>query len=167
MDDELNDLGLNVQLRDIPSIRVARLRYVGPPGAIGEAFTRVTEFAVRHGVGPCGPVMGVFPKLVEGAAEIEAEVCAPLTRLPESDDAEIEAVRLPRSRAACLIYTGPMTPAFRQRHLDLFAWMDARGVPRVGTGHQHAYLAGTGADSEWTVEIRVPVLGGEAPAVPL
>ena len=143
MSGEPEDLGLHVQLRDIPAMRVARLRYAGPPADIGVAFTRVTDFAVRHGVGPCGPVMGVFPKLVEGVDELEAEVCAPLTRLPESDEADVQTLRLPRSRAACLIYSGPMTAEFRQRHLDLFAWMDARGVPRDGTAHQHAYLAGT------------------------
>jgi len=167
MDEELTDLGLHVQLRDIPAMRVARLRYDGSPGDIGSAFTRVTDFAVRHGVGPCGPVLGVFPRLVEGVSRIDAVVCAPLTRLPESDDPEIETLRLPRSRAACLMYSGPMTAVFRQRHLDLFAWMDARGVPREGTAHQHAYLAGTGPDSEWTVEIRVPVIGGRAPVAPL
>ena len=167
MTDDLTDLGLNVQLRDIPAMRVARLRYAGPPAAIGAAFTRVTDFAVRHGVGPCGPVLGEFPRLETGVEVIEARVCVPLTRLPDSDEADIEAVRLPRLRAACLIYAGPMTAEFRQRHLDLFAWMDARGVPRAGTAHQHAYLAGSGAGSEWTVEIRVPVLGGQALEVPI
>ena len=167
MSEDPTDLGLNVQLRDIPGMRVARLRFRGPPAQIGRAFTRVTDFAVRHGVGPCGPVLGVFPRLAEGVDEIDAEVCAPLTRLPESDEPELETLRLPRSRAACLIYSGPMTSAFRQRHLDLFAWMDARGVPRAGTAHQHAYLAGTSPDSDWTVEIRVPVLGGETPAMPI
>jgi effector-binding domain-containing protein len=167
MSGDLTDLGLNVQLRDIPAIRVARLRYGGAPAEIGAAFTRVTDFAVRHGVGPCGPVLGVFPRLAVGVDSIEAMVCAPLTRLPASDEADIETLRLPRSRAACLIYAGPMTSEFRQCHLDLFAWMDSRGVPRDGTMHQHAYLAGTGPDSEWTVEIRVPVLGGHAPVTPI
>jgi effector-binding domain-containing protein len=165
--DEDNDLGLHVQLRDIPAMRVAMLRYRGAPAAIGKAFQRVTDFAVRHGVGPCGPILGAYPRLAEGASEIEAEVFVPLSRLPEPDEPDIEPLRLPRSRAACLVYSGPMNVEFRKRHLALFAWMDARGVPRAGTAHQHAYLAGTGVDSEWTVEIRVPIIGGRAPVMPL
>lgn len=138
-------------------MRVARMRFLGSALDIGPAFRRVTDFAARHGVGPCGPILGVFPSLAGTAEEVEAEICVPLTRLPQTDDPGIETIRLPRCRAACLLWSGPLTAAFRQRHLDLFAWLDARGIGHPGTAHQHAYISGTGALSDWTIEIRVPV----------
>jgi len=161
------DFGLPVQVRDVPAMRVARMTWEGPPARIGEGFERVTEFAVRHGVGPVGPLMGFYPRLVRGASTIAAQLLVPLTRIVETDDDAIETVRLVRRRTACLMYSGPMNDEFRQQHLALFAWMDAHGLPRNGTAHQHAYIAGTAASPTWTVEIRVPVVGGGAPATPL
>lgn len=165
--DEGIELRLQVQVRDIPAMRVARMPYDGPPAEIGRAFDRVTTFAVRHGVGPAGPLIGIYPRLEAGATRIEAHVLVPLTRLPESDEDAIETVRLPRVRAACLMYSGPMDNEFRRRHSDLFAWLDARELPRVGTAHHHAYIAGRAGSPDWTVEIRVPLVGGAAPAAPL
>ena len=101
LSDDSLDLGLVVQLRDIPSMRVARTHWSGPPAGIGAAFERATAFAVRHGVGPVGPLIGEYPRLVEGADIIEANILVPMTRLPESDDPDVETVRLPRLRAAC------------------------------------------------------------------
>lgn len=167
MTDELLDLGLPVQVRDIPAMRVARLQWSGAPAAIGEAFERVTAFAVRHGVGPVGPLVGMYPQIADGAERIEAEIQVPLTRLVESDDEAIETLRVPRCRAACLMYNGPMDARFRLEHGALFDWMDARGLPRTGTAHHHAYITGTSSSAEWTVEIRVPVVGGQAPSAPL
>jgi len=167
MTDEGIDLGLPVQVRDIPAMRVARLGYRGAPADIGRAFDRVTTFAVRHGVGPVGPLIGVYPELVVGAEAIEAEVLVPLTRLAESDDPDVETVRLPRLRAACLMYSGPMDARFRQRHQQLFAWLDAHDMPRVGTVHHHAYISMSEGAAEWTIEIRVPLVGGSAPVTPL
>ena len=118
----------------------------------------------------CGANLGeanLINANLRGADIIEANILVPMTRLPESDDPDVETVRLPRLRAACSMYAGPMGPEFRRRHAALFAWMDARGVPRKGTAHHHAYLAGRGAVGDWTVEIRVPVVGGSAPAIPL
>ena len=63
------------------------------------------------------------------------------------------------------MFNGLMGPDFRQVHFDLFAWMDTQGLPRAGTAHQHAYIAGTGPDSSWTIEVRVPIVGGLAPGL--
>lgn len=167
MTDPMHEFGLPVQVRDLPAMRVARMAWEGPPSGIGAGFERVTEFAIRHGVGPVGPLVGRYPHLERGAQTIAAQLLVPLTRTVDSDEDGIDTVRLPRQRAACLMYSGPMNDEFRQMHLDLFGWMDARGLPRNGTAHQHAYIAGTAASPTWTVEIRVPVVGGSAPAAPL
>lgn len=161
------DLGLPVQVRDVPAMRVARMSWEGPPSRIGEGFEQVTAFALRHGVGPAGPLMGWYPRLERGVNSIAAQLLVPLTRTVETDDGAIETLRLPRQRTACVMYNGPMNDEFRQMHLDLFGWMDVAGLPRNGTAHQHAYIAGTAASPLWTVEIRVPVVGGSAPASPL
>lgn len=161
-------LELPVQVRDLPAMRVARMAYAGPAAQIGEAFERVNTFVLERGIGPCGPLIGNYARIFEPDAELEANVLVPVTRLLDAElDPDIETLRLPRLRAACLMYSGPMTPAFQRHHFELFAWMDAQALPRAGTAHQHAYIAGTGAASEWTVEIRVPIVGGRAPGLAL
>ncbi len=167
MTPEILDLGLPVQVRDLPAMRVATMTWEGPPARIGEGFTRVTEFAVRHGVGPVGPLIGQYPRLASGEATIAARLLVPLTRTVTSDDDAIETLRIKRQRAACVMYSGAMDERFRQMHLDLFDWMDASALPRNGTAHHHAYIAGTKDSPTWTVEIRVPIVGGGAPAAPL
>jgi len=154
---------LPIQLRDLPSMRVARLAYCGAPEAIGRAFEQATRFAIDEGVGPCGPLIGCYPSLAAAPDSIQAEVLVPLTRLPDDAPEGIELLRLAGFHSVCLLYRGPMDPGFRKVHLELFAWMDSRGIPRDGTRHQHAYVAGTDPESDWTIEIRVPVRAGRRP----
>jgi effector-binding domain-containing protein len=155
---------LPVQVRDLPRARVARVAYTGPAAAIGDALERAQSFAVRHGVGPCGPAEASFEAIAPPGEDVRATVSVPLTRLPEDGDG-VELLRLPRRRAACLLFTGPLGPRFRAMHLELFAWMDQRGLPRAGTAHEHAYIAND--EQGWTIEIRVPIVGGAAPVAPL
>ncbi len=161
-------LELPVQVRDLPAMRVARLPYAGPAANIGQAFDRVNTFVLERGIGPCGPLIGSYSRIFDPDMDVSATVLVPVTRLLDAQlDPDIETLRLPRVRAACLMYSGPMSPDFRRHHFDLFAWMDAHSLPRAGTAHQHAYIAGTGAASDWTVEIRVPIVGGRAPDLAL
>ncbi len=155
-----------VQVRDLPAMRVAQVAYAGEPAGIGAAFERVNQFALERGIGPCGPLMGVYPRIGDPIDPIDALVRVPVTRLLDVEPAPgVETLRLARQRAACLMFNGLMGPEFREVHFDLFAWMDAQGLPRAGTAHQHAYIAGTGPGSAWTVEIRVPIVGGLAPGL--
>jgi hypothetical protein len=38
--------------------------------------------------------------------------------------------------------------------------MDANGFPRTGTQHRHVYLAGNAGSENWSIEVRVSLLGG-------
>jgi effector-binding domain-containing protein len=161
---EPGELLIPVQVRDLPGMRVAQVQYVGPPAAIGAAFERANQFVLERGIGPCGPLIGVYARIGEAGDPVDALVQVPVTRVHDVEPEDgIELLRLPRQRAACLMFNGLMGPEFRQVHFDLFAWMDAQALPRAGTAHEHAYIAGTGPQSAWTVEIRVPILGGRAP----
>lgn len=164
--EEPTSIPLPVQVRDLPAARVAELQYEGDAAGIGAAFDRVNRFVLEHEIGPCGPLLGVYARIGEPGDPVHARVQVPVTRLLDSSpDPDIRTYRLSRTRAACLMYTGLMGPPFRQHHFDLFAWMDANGLPRAGTTHHHAYVAGTGGASTWTVEIRVPIVGGRAPGL--
>jgi len=159
------EFSLPVQVRDLPRARVAQATFTGPAAAIGQSLQRLEAFAVREGIGPCGPSTASFDSIAAPGQDVTARLAVPLTRLPDDADPGIELLRTPRCRAACLLFVGPLGPGFRSRHLDLFAWLDARGMPRTGTAHEHAYIAND--DSGWTIEIRVPIVGGRAPVAPL
>jgi hypothetical protein len=164
--EDSGELFLPVQVRDLPRARVAQVGYTGPAPGIGAAFERVNQFVLEHGIGPCGPLIGVYDRIGEPEADVHALVQVPVTRLLEDGPhGGIDTVRLGRIRAASLMFHGEMGPGFRQAHFDLFAWMDTQGLPRAGTAHQHAYIAGTGVGSEWTIEIRVPIVGGLGPGL--
>ncbi|MEE2830069.1 MAG: GyrI-like domain-containing protein [Myxococcota bacterium] len=171
MREEMLSQSFLVQVRELPSRRVLKLDYFGPAGEIGDAVARLSRFAIEQGVGPCGPTVAAYPRFVgagsgslgggDPALEIEAKIFVPVRGRPESE--EFPLVQLDRSRAACINYLGPLDAGFRQAHEELFNWMDAQAVPRTGTRHQHAYLAGQEGGDEWSVEIRVPIVGGQAP----
>ncbi len=157
-------LPLPVQVRDLPAMRAAYMNYSGPPAGVGAPFELLQRFVTAEGIGPAGPLMASYPHLKDAAqagkarADIEAMLLVPITRLAEPEIEGILTRRFASLRAACLVFSGPMDAAFRQYHLDLFAWMDARGLPRAGTQHQHAYLSKQDTSAHWTVEIRVPIL---------
>ena len=72
---------LPVQVRDLPAMRVAQVRYSGPPGGIGASFEQVNDFALDRGIGPCGPLMGVYARIGTPESPVDALVQVPVTRL--------------------------------------------------------------------------------------
>ncbi len=158
---------LAVQVRDLPSMRAACQTYRGPAEGLSKPFEELQKYVAAAGVGPAGPLMASFrcllnnPKMAPQAPAdvVEATLLVPVTTLPDDVPQGIEMRRFASLRAACLLFSGPMDSSFRQCHLDLFSWLDARAMPRAGTAHQHAYLAKNKASEHWTVEIRVPILG--------
>ena len=173
MKEDLLPCGLVVQVREIPAQRMLTLSFSGPPGALGESVARLTGYALEQDVGPCGPTVARYPRFLaepdaggsEAPEEIEAELLVPVRGRPEAEDYAL--VQVDRLQVACINYSGPLDGEFRRAHEDLFAWMDAHGVPRAGTAHAHAYLAGHQGAPEWSVEIRVPIVGGRAPMPPV
>ena len=156
---------LAVQVRDLPSLRAACMPYIGPANEISRHFQRLEAFVAKTGIGPAGPLLCSFTGLIDNSSSknhqepnINAVLMVPVTRLVDDCDDGIKTQRLPSQRAACLLYSGPMDSSFRQRHLDLFTWLEAAELQHKGTAHQHAYLSREQHSDHWTVEIRVPIL---------
>jgi hypothetical protein len=139
--------------------------YIGPANEISAHFQRLEAFVAKAGIGPAGPLLCSFTGLIDNSPSknhqednINAVLMVPITRLIDDCGDGINTQRLSSQRAACLLYSGPMNSLFRQRHLDLFAWLEAAELQHNGTAHQHAYLSREQQGDHWTVEIRVPIL---------
>ncbi len=166
---------LAVQVRDLPAMRAACMDYCGPATAIGQPFEHLQQLVTKAGIGPAGPLLCSFRRLADNTGarvseeqeDIEATLIVPITRLLDSPPEEMQTRRLRSQRAACLLYSGPMDSGFRQRHLELFAWLDLHALPRAGTAHQHAYLGRSDEKNHWTIEIRVPILAIGSPTAAL
>jgi len=166
---------LAVQVRDLPAMRAACMGYCGPAATIGETFERLQLLVTQAGIGPAGPLLCSFHRLADNTGarvseeqeDIEATLLVPITRLLDSPPEGMQTRRFNSQRAACLLYSGPMDSSFRQRHLELFSWLDMRALPRAGTAHQHAYLGRSHEKNHWTIEIRVPILAVGSPTAAL
>jgi hypothetical protein len=127
-----------VQVRDLPAMRVAERRFVGPPAELGRAFQDLLAFVEAQGIAPAGPLIAAFPRLMEHrpgadpaslpAVEVLARI--PLSRLPDEGlrprgaafagaaarpgpAAGLSSVitrRVPAERAATVFWQGPMDP---------------------------------------------------------
>ena len=157
---------LQVQVRDLPSMRAAYTKYRGPAATIGEPFSRLQRLVTDAKIGPAGPLLCSFRALADNTGvriseadeNIEATLLVPVTRLHDHLGPDVVTRRFASQRAACLMYSGPMDAGFRRRHLELFAWLDLHELPHAGTVHQHAYLGRDSQQEQWTIEIRVPIL---------
>ncbi len=166
---------LAVQVRDLPGMRAACMNYCGPAATIGKTFEHLQQVVTQAGIGPAGPLLCSFHRLADNTGarvseeqeDIEATLLVPITKLLDSPPEGVWTRRFSPQRAACLLYSGPMDSSFRQRHLELFAWLDLHALPRAGTAHQHAYLGRSDEKNHWTIEIRVPILAIGSPTAAL
>ena len=158
--------GAPVQVRDVAAMRAAVVLYSGPREELGACFDRLARWVQERDLFAAGPHIASYrdlPDVVPTAVlpDVHAELMIPLTRLPESEG-DVRCVRVPTVRAACVMYDGAMDAGFRAAHDGLFAWIDAQGLVRDGTRHQHAYIRTGRGLGHWTVEIRVPLVGKTA-----
>jgi len=158
---------LVVQIREVPGHRAVRMRYEGARSGLEEAVATLTRTAIAGGVGPCGPAVADYLELAPEGEDpaISVDILVPVRGTPQEDDFPV--VEIGPMRVAFIHYNGPLETAFRRAHLSLFSWMDAHAHPRAGTRHLHAYLAGQGSSGDWSVELRVPLIGGGAPRPPV
>ncbi len=159
-----------IELRTVPRMRVARCFWTGPAGQLGAALRRVEDAARSRGVGPVGVSIAVFPRQVVASVDASGSVVIPPLhaelRVPVSNTAplvpgvdgapDVEFVRVDRVRAACRLYSGQVGVSLREAQEEIFAWMDAAGLPRHGTRHHHAYMPNVHPGAI-TVELRVPI----------
>ena len=101
---------MNVEIRDIPGLRVATVRHIGPYEQIPQAFERLGAIAGAAGLSgrPGVEMMGLYHDDPDTVAPHKLRSDAALVvpedlRIPEG---LIEA-RLPSGRYACTLFVGP------------------------------------------------------------
>lgn len=134
---------MKVEIKNMPAIRLAAVRHIGPYDEIASAFERLGAIA--------GPA-GLFAK--PGAAMIAIYHDDPNTTPPDrlhsdaavvvSDDAAlpkglIEA-RLPAGRYACVLHVGPYESLPRVWPRFLTEWVPASGQRVSGGASYERYL---------------------------
>lgn len=156
---DAEEADLPVQVREIPGQRFLCSRYAGERRGLSQEVDALTRHAVVEGVGPCGPVLVDYSVFTPGdPEEVEVRILVPVRG--STGASEYTLLQEPPMRAACIHYGGLIDPEFDRAHQDLFAWMDANGFPRTGTQHRHVYLAGSAGSENWSIEVRVSLLGG-------
>lgn len=100
---------MQVEIKDIPEMRVAAIRHIGPYMGIGEAFAKLGEIAGRAGLFRDGArMLGIFYDDAESTPAHELRSDAALTisadaPLPEGADER----RIPAGRYATTTHVGP------------------------------------------------------------
>jgi AraC family transcriptional regulator len=153
---------MNIELRELPPVTVACLRYTGPYGPGIEPFWRNTVYAwlreegmlgrARYGVSLDNP--GVTPP---EQCRYDAGVEAPPGYVP-TGDAHLTA--LPGGLYAVLPFSGPPAEIGAAWHALLEEWLPGSGYRHAGSP-PYEYLPAEGAfnpaTGELRGEIRVPV----------
>ena len=156
---DAEEADLPVQVREIPGQRFLCARYAGERRGLRQEVDVLTRHAVVEGVGPCGPVSMDYSVFTPGGPkEVEVRILVPVRG--STGASEYTLVQEPPMRAACIHYAGPIDLEFDRAHQGLFSWMDANEFPRTGTQHRHVYLAGNEGSDDWSIEVRVSLLGG-------
>jgi AraC family transcriptional regulator len=100
---------MNVQIKEMPELRVATVAHTGPYSRISEAFARLGQIAGGASLfGPEAAMLGIFHDDPETtpASELRSEaglVVSPLAKLP----AELGERTLPAGRYATTTHVGP------------------------------------------------------------
>ena len=100
---------MNVEIKQMPELRVATVRHVGPYMRISEAFARLGDAAGRAGLfGPETQMIGLFHDDPETtpAAELRSDAALSVAlkaKIPEG----LGEAKIPAGRYACAIHLGP------------------------------------------------------------
>jgi AraC family transcriptional regulator len=100
---------MNVEIKQMPALRVATVRHVGPYNRISEAFGRLGDIAGRAGLFNSRPTMiAIYHDDPESKpeAELRSDAAVAVTdkmTIPEGMGEE----RLPAGRYACTLHVGP------------------------------------------------------------
>lgn len=127
---------MHVDLKELPELRVAAIRHVGPYSRISEAFQRLGEIAARAGLirHPGTEMLALYHDDPEATPADELRSDAALTvpndlALPSG----VTEIRIPAGRYACTTHIGPYTTLGDAWAQFMGSWLPQSGH-RVGDG---------------------------------
>jgi len=157
------DFLMNVDLKELPGLRVAALRHIGPYNRISEAFERLGDIAGRAGLigRPGTQMLGIYHDDPEATPAAELRSDAGLS-IPE--DAALpkglEETRIPAGRYAVATHVGPYTGLPDAWSKLMGSWLPETGH-RLGSGPSFEIYRNTPMDTapaDLRTELYIPVV---------
>jgi AraC family transcriptional regulator len=99
---------MNVEVKDMPQLRVAMVRHRGPYDGISSAFDRLGKLAGQAGLfGPDSKMIALYYDAPETTAADELRSAAGITVSPDAElPAGLDEERLPAGRYLCTTHLG-------------------------------------------------------------
>lgn len=157
------DSSMHVDLKDLPELRVAAVRHIGPYNRISEAFQRVGEIAGPAGLirPPSTEMLALYHDDPEATPVDQLRSDAALT-VP--DDAVIPGglteIRIPASRYAYTTHLGPYTGLGDAWQELMGSWLPRSGH-RLGNGPSFEIYRNTPMDTppeKLRTELYIPIV---------
>ncbi len=100
---------MNVEVKDMPALRVAAVQHIGPYSRISEAFTALGQIAGAANLfGPNSTMLAIYHDDPETTPEAELRSAAGVTVEPDITlPAELAEQWIPGGRYACTTHVGP------------------------------------------------------------
>ncbi len=153
---------MQIEIQDMPEMRVAAVRHVGPYNAISEAFARLGELAGPAGlVGEPKPTMlAIYHDDPEATLPAELRSDAALV-VPEGRPLPpgLTELRIPAGRYACATHVGPYTLLGDAWARLMGEWL-AQSEHRVGSAMSYEIYRNTpltAAPSELRTDLYLPI----------
>lgn len=153
---------MDVDIREMPQLRVATVEHVGPYNQIGEAFARLGQIAGPAGLfGPASAMLGLYyddPETTP-AAELHSEaalVVSPDARIPE----QLGERRIAGGRYASTTHVGPYEELGDVWARLMGEWLASSGHTMADGGVSYEIYRNTPADTpkeKLVTELYVPL----------
>jgi AraC family transcriptional regulator len=152
---------MNVEIKDLPELRVATLAHVGPYNRISEAFAKLGEIAGPAGLfGPGTAMIGIYHDDPETTASAELRSEAALSLRPGAKVPEgLGERRIPAGRYARTTHIGPYEGLGDTWSRLMGQWLPASGQ-RIRDGVSYEIYRNTPADvpaDQLKTELYVPI----------
>ena len=122
---------MNVEIKDMPALRVATVQHIGPYNRISDAFTTLGKIAgPANLLGPNSTMLAIYHDDPESTPEAELRSAAGITVAPDVTlPAALTEQWFPGGRYACAVHVGPY-----EELPD--AWARLMGVWLPKSGHR-------------------------------
>jgi effector-binding domain-containing protein len=152
-----------VAVKDVPSQRVASVRYVIPAyDRIDRLRSEIFSYLGQHRINPVGPPVALYHGKEFREQDADVGVVVPVAgSIPDGN--EVKERTLPGGEVACAVHEGSYD-AIGGTYGEVMAWIEDNGY-RITGAPREMYLTGpeSGDDpSTFVTEIQVPVQKGMA-----